>query len=237
MSLNHVPPVKWRAAALASALALLSSTMPLSAQSGPAAVVRSSTKTPIQHVIVIIGENRTFDHIFATYKPVAKRTPSTTCYPRGSFVRTDLPVPTTRWRPQFSAVDTANDGYQISPGGKSLYSNLPPPLAGGPTTPYFKSLVQAEEAENGLALSYYQYMFTGGTGLTRGTTSTPAFPTCSTCRRARSNSPPAPIPTTRTPTAQCTAFTRCGSSWIATPTTPPSPIPVAAMPTCFPGLK
>ncbi len=27
------------------------------------------TKTPIKHVIVIIGENRTFDHIFATYRP------------------------------------------------------------------------------------------------------------------------------------------------------------------------
>src|ERR1700748_1120978 len=28
-----------------------------------------NTNTPIQHVIVIIGENRTFDHIFATYQP------------------------------------------------------------------------------------------------------------------------------------------------------------------------
>ena len=27
------------------------------------------TSTPIKHVIVIIGENRTFDHIFATYVP------------------------------------------------------------------------------------------------------------------------------------------------------------------------
>lgn len=27
----------------------------------------SKTRTPIKHVIVIIGENRTFDHIFATY--------------------------------------------------------------------------------------------------------------------------------------------------------------------------
>src|SRR5262249_23303061 len=27
------------------------------------------TATPIRHVIVIVGENRTFDHIFATYKP------------------------------------------------------------------------------------------------------------------------------------------------------------------------
>src|SRR5215472_14905526 len=26
-------------------------------------------KTPIKHVIVLIGENRTFDHLFATYVP------------------------------------------------------------------------------------------------------------------------------------------------------------------------
>jgi phospholipase C len=28
----------------------------------------SGTRTPIKHVIVLIGENRTFDHVFATYK-------------------------------------------------------------------------------------------------------------------------------------------------------------------------
>ena len=28
-----------------------------------------STRTPIKHVIVLIGENRTFDHLFATYSP------------------------------------------------------------------------------------------------------------------------------------------------------------------------
>ena len=28
-----------------------------------------ATKSPIKHVIIIVGENRTFDHIFATYKP------------------------------------------------------------------------------------------------------------------------------------------------------------------------
>jgi phospholipase C len=27
------------------------------------------TRTPIKHVIVIIGENRSFDHVFATYEP------------------------------------------------------------------------------------------------------------------------------------------------------------------------
>src|ERR1700735_1645329 len=27
------------------------------------------TRSPIKHVIVIIGENRSFDHVYATYKP------------------------------------------------------------------------------------------------------------------------------------------------------------------------
>src|SRR5260370_35481848 len=29
----------------------------------------SDTRSPIKHVIVIIGENRSFDHVFATYVP------------------------------------------------------------------------------------------------------------------------------------------------------------------------
>src|SRR5271154_196841 len=29
----------------------------------------NQTTTPIKHVIVIIGENRSFDHVFATYVP------------------------------------------------------------------------------------------------------------------------------------------------------------------------
>jgi phospholipase C len=28
-----------------------------------------STITPIKHLIVLIGENRTFDHVFSTYQP------------------------------------------------------------------------------------------------------------------------------------------------------------------------
>jgi phospholipase C len=37
---------------------------PPAAQTPPA-----QTRTPIKHVIVIIGENRSFDHVFATYQP------------------------------------------------------------------------------------------------------------------------------------------------------------------------
>src|ERR1700753_1753698 len=34
----------------------------------------SNTETPIKHVIVIIGESRSFDHVFATYAPPAGQT-------------------------------------------------------------------------------------------------------------------------------------------------------------------
>jgi len=59
---------KWRAT-VASVLTLLTSTMPMTAQTAPARPHQPSTKTPIQHVIVIVGENRSFDHLFATYQP------------------------------------------------------------------------------------------------------------------------------------------------------------------------
>jgi len=55
-------------------LALMSLAVFQLAVGGPfAATVQAhehgETRTPIQHVIVLIGENRTFDHLFATYVP------------------------------------------------------------------------------------------------------------------------------------------------------------------------
>jgi phospholipase C len=35
------------------------------------------TATPIKHVIIIVGENRSFDHLFAAYVPKKKG-----CYPK-----------------------------------------------------------------------------------------------------------------------------------------------------------
>ena len=50
-----------------AAAALLSTMVNLVAP--PLMTAETHTASPIKHVIVIIGENRTFDHIFATYKP------------------------------------------------------------------------------------------------------------------------------------------------------------------------
>ena len=68
MDVQQFVPKKWRVAASAALFSLaIQTVIPV------AAIAQtdnsSKTRTPIKHVIVILGENRTFDHIFATYKP------------------------------------------------------------------------------------------------------------------------------------------------------------------------
>src|SRR5258706_16159095 len=60
-------PLKWRSTSLLSVVAL--SIQLIAPVFAVAKDKGHKTETPIQHVIVIIGENRTFDHVFATYKP------------------------------------------------------------------------------------------------------------------------------------------------------------------------
>ena len=65
---------KWRlrAALSATLAALIAFPIPASAQNhndGGDGDHHHRTETPIKHVIVLIGENRTFDHVFATYVP------------------------------------------------------------------------------------------------------------------------------------------------------------------------
>lgn len=60
---------KWQLTALLMAMVL--GLGPLAqAQTDPdKAVDKIPTATPIKHVIIIVGENRSFDHLFATFKP------------------------------------------------------------------------------------------------------------------------------------------------------------------------
>src|SRR5262249_40857327 len=57
----------------ALALSALAAT---AASAAPAQPGQPATTTPIKHVVVIIGENHTFDNVFATYQP-----------PRGQHIR------------------------------------------------------------------------------------------------------------------------------------------------------
>jgi phospholipase C len=73
--------------------------------------------TPIKHVIVIIGENRTFDHIYATYKPKEGETISN-LLSKGIVKANGKPGPNYSLSAQFSAVDGTSAGtstYAISP--------------------------------------------------------------------------------------------------------------------------
>ncbi len=138
---------------------------------GLVAAQEAPARTPIKHVIVIIGENRTFDHVFATYKPKAGESVSN-LLSKGIVNEDGTPGPNFSLAAQSSATDTSADGFQISPSGNTPYSTLPPALAGGYTTAPFTSVAAAKSVENGLPDDYYVYLTTGGTGLPHGAVDT-----------------------------------------------------------------
>jgi phospholipase C len=123
----------------------------------------AKTATPIKHVIVIIGENRSFDHIFATYQPVNPGDTVLNLLSEGIVNADGTPGPNYENAAQFQAQDTTT--YQISPSGKSQYTTLPAPIApsGGflnGVAP-FTTVAEAKKYENGLANGYYKFMTTG----------------------------------------------------------------------------
>jgi len=127
----------------------------------------SDTVTPIKHVIVIIGENRSFDHVFATYKP--KDGQKVWNLLSEGIVKDDgAPGPNFyKAAGQYAAVDTVPDQFLLNP-DKIPFPNrvLPAPLVGGPddSSSYIPNndLTLAKESENGLPESYYPALVSGG---------------------------------------------------------------------------
>jgi phospholipase C len=145
-------------------IANLGTPIPAAAQE---AAANFTTATPIKHVIVIIGENRTFDHVFATYKPRAGETVSN-LLSKGIVNADGTPGPNFSQAAQSTANDSSSDGFQLSPSDNTPYATLPPVLAGGYTTAPFPSVSAAKAVENALPADYYIYLTTGGTGLNHG---------------------------------------------------------------------
>jgi phospholipase C len=146
-----------------------------------AAAAEAATRTPIKHVIIIIGENRTFDHIFATYTPVNKKDTVLNLLSQ-KIIKADG-TPGTEY--DKARQSSAKDGliYELSPGHRAPYKALPPALSGGPSTPFgcqvlgittgtscvtSANIAQIKKFENGLDDGYYKYMLTGGTGQKSG---------------------------------------------------------------------
>jgi phospholipase C len=144
------------------------------------------TQTPIKHVIVIIGENRSFDHVFATYVP--NSSDSVRNLLSEGIVTLDadhnaIPGPHFDKAHQLAAQDLGStDSFLLSPPKQSFPNDeLPAPLVGGPsgangyfsgsnpcdTTPAISALECAQQSESGLAPSYYADLISGGTGETK----------------------------------------------------------------------
>ena len=142
------------------------------------------TATPIKHVIVIIGENRSFDHVFATYEP--KKGESVNNLLSEGIIALDtnrnaIPGPNFAKAHQAAATDQGTkDTFLLSP-PQSKFPNdqLPAPLTGGPsgdnayfsganpcgTTPALSAIDCARESESGLSgLDAYASLTSGGTG-------------------------------------------------------------------------
>jgi len=179
---------------------------PIASSAHPATA--DNTQSPIKHVIVIIGENRTFDHIFATYQPVGHQTVDN-LLSKGIVNADGTPGPNFPAAAQYSAIDAAPSPYLLSPGGKVAYTEttLPPPVVAGPsvapgwgiaaqvsalagiTLPCDSAPVLAVMAgiENGLPGDYLPGLCLGGTGL-------PAYAVVDTRIANVSALPPGPYP-------------------------------------------
>jgi phospholipase C len=155
------------ATSLFALIANLGTPLPASAEDHK----KHGTATPIKHLIVIIGENRTFDHVFATYQPRHGERVSN-LLSKGIVNADGTPGPNFFLASQSSDTDTSSDGFQLSPSGKVTDSVLPPVLAGGYSTAPFPDVATAKKYEIGLPDDYYIYLTTGGTGLAHGAVDT-----------------------------------------------------------------
>jgi phospholipase C len=139
--------------------------------------------TPIKHVIVIIGENRSFDHVFATYVP--KGGDSVDNLLSKGIVALDgdrNAIPGAhfdRARQLSAAVKGGADAFLLNPPKAPFPGDrLPAPLVGGPKVSFIPnqcaagtpiqdceaSLVLAKQSESGLPVDYYPALLSGGTG-------------------------------------------------------------------------
>jgi phospholipase C len=155
--------------ALATTIALA----PASPAFGEGAKSEATTASPIKHVIVIVGENRSFDHLFATYVPQSGETVNN-LLSEGIVTPDGKPGPHYSKALQNQANVTGSTLFQLSPvSGKTPYATLPAPLAGGPSNVCkdngMCNMADALSSEDGLPqnpLTYDQSLLIGGSGLT-----------------------------------------------------------------------
>jgi phospholipase C len=127
------------------------------------------TASPIKHVIIIVGENRSFDHLFATFVPKRGRDKVDNLLSKGIVNADGSPGPNFANGQQFQIVSPPNGGkFFISSdrAHKQLYATLPAPdIAGvGPVSPYV-GVLSLPGGDPGLPPEDQFLFATGGSGL------------------------------------------------------------------------
>ena len=129
----------------------------------------SRTASPIKHVIIIVGENRSFDHVYATYVPARHGERVHNLLSEGIVNADGTPGPNFAKANQFQVTSAPNGGkyfISASDADKALYASLPPPdLAGTPPVSALSFILTVPGGDPGLPAAD-QFLFgTGGTGL------------------------------------------------------------------------
>ena len=96
----------------------------LAALASPPAVAAGATSTPIEHLIVVVGENISFDNLFATYEPPAGQSVSN-LLAKGIVNADGSPGPHVARALQRTA--EAKDRYAVTPRITGAYPSLPRP--------------------------------------------------------------------------------------------------------------
>jgi acid phosphatase len=104
------------------ALCLATTAFFTSASAAP--VLAATTTTPIEHVIIIVGENHTFDNLFGTYKPMAGQTVDN-LLSKGIVNQDGTPGPHFKKAEQRIGRDEVR--YNVETASTGAYATLPQP--------------------------------------------------------------------------------------------------------------
>ncbi|EIM96415.1 MULTISPECIES: alkaline phosphatase family protein [Paraburkholderia] len=159
----------------AVSVALAAAIYPAVAQSEQQAAVAAAgvkTASPIKHVIVVVGENRTFDHVFGAYTPRQGQTVAN-LLSKGIITADGSPGPNFALATQYTASATDPKRFEMAPGGKQPYTVLPAPNTGGTASapsdtspPPFATLAAAQATEGAMIEPWdVVHLTTGASGL------------------------------------------------------------------------
>jgi len=178
-SINHIPRKDWRLTTAICSAALTLTAFGF-ATTGSHADTDNSAKTqsPIKHVIVLIGENRGFDHTFGIYKPKGKGQTVSNLLSKGIINIDGSAGPNIALSQQFSVATQANWYFGAPKASKFAYNAtnvMPQPNTNGAPSgtsttgaPFTNVAAVQATGETDINVADVELLTTGATGLPTG---------------------------------------------------------------------